>query len=574
MGGRTPKENPGVDGMAPALLSLPAAMSTLRAWLCPLMLVLAGCEGFAQLGTGTDATQRPSSCSVSSGPAAGRSPIRRLNREEYANTVRDLLSSKSPVVKTFPLDEEKLGFTNNADALAISGLLVQQYMNAAEALAAEAVTHLSDVLPCVPATVGEDACAKQFITQFGGRAFRRPLSAEESQRFVDLYTEGKKDGFASGISLVIEGMLQSPNFLYRVERGRPAQANSKTTLVTSYEMASRLSYFVWGTMPDKALFDRAAADELSTPAQLQAEVRRMLPDPRARESVARFQRQWLAFGDGMGISKDTALFPQWNSQLQADLHREISTFADHVFNVDGRIETLLTAPYTFVNARLAAFYGLPAQTGEEFVRVELPGGKRGGVLTQGALMATLSYQTQTSPIHRGKFVREHLLCQELPLPAPQLAAQIKPPEVTGAMSTRDRFAQHSSNASCSGCHSLMDPIGVAFEHFDPIGRWRDKDGAFDVKDDGKLIGTLDVDGPVNGPVDLGAKLASSSQVHECVVKEWFRYANGRAETDLDACTVETLVKGFDADGHDMRELMVKMAASDAFRYRSTEGGGE
>jgi hypothetical protein len=536
--------------------------------LLALLVLVTGCTGSIEeprRGLGTRL--------CAEGAAPGRSPIRRLNRDEYANTVRDLLSTQSTVASAFPLDEEKLGFTNNADALAISGLLTQQYMGAAELLAAEAVTHLPTLLPCDPAAAGQDPCAQQFIAEFGGRAFRRPLTEDEKKHLFEVYLEGKKDGFNQGISLIIEAALQSPHFLYRVERGTPSPPNADVAALSSWEMATRLSYFVWGSLPDSALFEAARANALGTAEEVEAQVRRMLGDPRARASVARFHRQWLSFSELPAATKDASAYPQWKPLLISDLNSEISAFVDDVFNTDGRVETLLTAPYTFLNPSLATFYGLPAPSGLGFSKVALPGGKRAGILTQGALMAMLSFQNQTSPIHRGKFVREHLLCQELTPPPPELAAKIKPPDVTAAVSTRERFAQHSKDPACSGCHSLMDPIGVAFEHFDPIGRWRDKEGAFEISDSGNLIHAEGIEGAFEGPVELGAKLSQSKEVHACVVKQWFRYANGRAETDLDACSLKGLQQSFDDAGHDMRALMVKMAVSDAFRFRSTQGGG-
>ncbi|HEV8244412.1 MAG TPA: DUF1588 domain-containing protein, partial [Polyangiaceae bacterium] len=288
-------------------------------------------------------------------------------------------------------------------------------------------------------------------------------------------------------------------------------------------------------------------------------------------AVANFHAQWLAFG---GLPAKPKSAPEYTVQVVGGLLDEVTYFVDDVFWNDGKIETLLTAPYTYLNDSLATYYGItpPGSTG--FVKVSLNNGQRAGVLTQGALMAMLAYEAQTSPIHRGKFVREHILCQEISPPPPSIANVVKPPTVDPNVVTRERFEQHSKDPTCATCHKMMDPIGVGFEHFDEIGRWRDMDGQFQIDATGEIFGTEDADGAFDGPVELGKKLAGSSEVRACVSKEWFRFANGRAETDLDNCTLAFLNENLEAAGHDMKALMIKMTVSDAFRYRAAEGGGQ
>jgi hypothetical protein len=544
----------------------------------------AGTGGSATGAAGTGAAgttpSLPAMCAASTTPRPGRSPLRRLNLAEYKRTVKDLLGVDTAAANTFPPDNTGLGFTNNADVLSVTSLLAESYMTAAETFAAAAVAKIAaaptTLLPCDPAKPsdrsGEDACAKQFIGDFGLRAFRRPLTADETTTFTGLYTTGRTGGvFADGIALVIEAMLQSADFLYRVEASDPAAAADATAPVGPYEMATRLSYFLWGTMPDKALLDAAAAGKLGAPADLEPQARRMLADARARSSVASFHGEWLNTAQVLGIDKDKTMFPQLTDSVRAALYNEVSTFVDQVFWTDGKVETLLSAPYSYVNKELAGFYGITPPAADGFQKVMLDAKQRAGIITQGAILAANAKANQTSPVLRGKFVREQLFCRQLPPPPANLV--IVAPEVTPGSTTRQRFAQHEKDAGCAACHQLMDGIGLGFEAYDPVGRWRTSDQGLPIDASGSIVNTADANGPFNGGVELATKLAGSAEVRGCVVRQWFRYANGRSEIPDDACTLGTLNQQFDSEGHDMRELLVNIVMSDAFRYRVVRGGG-
>lgn len=535
----------------------------------------AGTGGSAVAGTGGSAVISKE-CAMAA-PNPGRSPLRRLNLTEYRATMQDLLGVNTDVVNTFPPDQllssQGAGFTNNGDALVVTALLANAYLSAAEGFAKAAVTHLPNLLACDPATAGEDVCAKQFIAAFGQRAFRRPLTSEENTRFFALYGTGKAGGtFADGIELVLEALLQSPHFLYRVEKGAPATPDDPVAPVNHFEMATRLSYFFWGTTPDKTLLDAAAAGQLGTPAQIEAQVQEMLKDPRAKGAVSNFHTEWLNLGGVPYLDKDKTMFPEWTPAIGVDLFNEAETFAEQVFWSDGRSDTFFSATYSYVNKELAAFYGATPPNGNGFLQVAFNPAQRAGILTMGGILAANAKQNQTSPVLRGKFVREQLLCQELPPPPPGLV--IVPPEVTPGTTTRQRFAAHEAQASCASCHKLMDGMGVGFERYDPLGRWREKDQGLYIDDSGEIVGTADMDGKFNGVVDLATRFAKSAEVRQCIVKQWFRYANGRTDVVADACTLERLNKSFEDSGHDMRDLRVKIAVSDAFRYRSTQGGGQ
>lgn len=504
----------------------------------------------------------------------GKSPMRRLTRFEYNNTVRDLLGDTARPADRFAPDEESLGFDNNATVLGVTPVLAEQYMVAAEELSAAA--DLSALVTCDPAALGDEPCARQFIEQVGLRAYRRPLAAADIDRLLGVFLWGlEQHGFDTGIRLTLQAMLQSPHFLYRVELALAPEDGGKVAPLSDYEMASRLSYLLWGSMPDDALFAAAAAGELSTREQVRAQAERMLADPRARDAMRHFYRQWLLLEDVEVLEKDAEIYPQWSAAVPALLATETETFVDALIwdeaadaVAGGDVATLLTADYTYMNAELAAFYGIETgPAGDAWERVALDPTRASGVLTHGAVLAHNAKPNQSSPIHRGKFVREQLLCMPLPPPPDNIA--IVPPDLDPNLTTRERYSEHSENPVCSGCHELMDPIGFGFESFDGAGLWRDDENGLPIDDSGELIAT-DVDGPFFGVPELGRKLAASEQVHACVVTQYFRYAYGRAEGDQDSCTITSLNQDFAAAGYDLQSLLIAVTQTDAFMYRMTE----
>jgi hypothetical protein len=526
-------------------------------------------------GTSTTTPGQPGTMAMAcKTPDPGRSPLRRLNRVEWNNTIRDLIGDTRALANKFVLDESGGGFSNNADALLVTNLGAYQFEEAAEAVAQMAVTRLSSWMPCDAAKTGEAACAQQFVTTFGRRAFRRPLASDEVGRYMALYTAGRADGgFADGVELALEAFLQSPHFLYRVETGVPAQKVGNALPLTSYEMATRLSYFLWGTMPDDPLFQAAADNKLTTVAGVEAQARRMMMDPRAHQMVATFHDEWLDVGAIEGLAKTST---SWTSAVKTAMRTEAATFVDQVFWSDGHLPTFFSATYSYVNADLAKLYGMTPPAGTTFVKTDTNPQQRAGLVTLGGLLALHSYPDQSSPIHRGKFVREQLLCQPLPSPPNNIDGKpvvIMPPKVDPSASTRQRFAQHEAEPICASCHKLMDPIGLAFENYDPIGRWRDKDGTFPVDATGEITGT-DFDGTFNGAVELAHKLQGSKLATTCIARQWFKYANGRVEVDGDACSLAALAARMQATNQDLRELLVAISTSDAFRYRSPTGGGQ
>lgn len=524
----------------------------------------------------------------SNGP--GPAPLRRLSRREYGNTVRDLLGvTEANPALLFAPDAHAFGFDNIASAQSVSQLLAEQYDDASVSLAASAIMDLPKLLKCDPVALGEDACVRKFINDFGLRAYRRPLTTPEQTRLQALYTGAKpKYGFAAAVELVLQAMLASPNFLYRAEFGVAAMAaamsgaaSGATSGATSrampanavrlndYELATRMSYLFWGTMPDEMLFQAAAANRLGTQAELAAQAERMLADPRARETVGSFHTQWLELEELLNLTKDTRTNPTFRSALIPFWKREIETFLDDwAFKSDGRIESLLLADYTFANKSLAAFYGYPALASDSvFVKVKHDG-KRMGLLTQAALMARNANSDQSSPVLRGKFIRETILCQELPPPPNDI--EIKPPPIKAGQTTRERFGIHTQVATCAACHKMIDPVGFAFENFDAVGLYRVEDQGKPVDANAELLGT-DVDGAFSGALEMSQRMARSELPRGCMITNWFRFANGRQETPEDDCSLALLKEQFKASNYNIRKLLVALTQTNAFVFKSAGG---
>jgi hypothetical protein len=504
--------------------------------------------------------------------STGLATLRRLTRRQYDNTIRDLLQLEANAEARLDADERVGPFTGNS-IIPVTERVVDQYMTAAEDLAAEAVTaDLAGLLPCDPATTGEQACARDFIETFGRRAFRRPLAADEVALYEGVYALGaEQGGFASGIELVLEGMLQSPQFLYMLEFGGTEQAGGGELLeLDGYEIATRLSYFLWNSTPDSALLD--AAENLADPEVLEAEARRLLEDPKARDAIATFHTEWVGLHNVGEVFKDAEMFPSFDDATRSAMAVEAARFAEHVFfEGDGRLETLLTAPYTLIDEPLFAIYGIEAPAGHDPSEpVQLDATQRGGLLTQPGFLAVHAHHNQTSPVHRGVAIRRNFLCQNLPAPPPDV--DNTPPAVDPNSTTRERFDQHKSDPTCAGCHVLIDDLGLAFEHYDPVGAWRTMDGIGEVDASGNLVGADEADGEFYGALELSRILAGSDVARECVAQQWFRFAFGRSTDDEDACAMNQMYTAFAESDFDIRELLVATIMSPSFRYLRVEGG--
>ncbi len=553
-----------------------------------LALCIVACTGqvVGQVAGVTDGNVTPQptdpskASACSSGLVAAHSPVRRLNRWEYNNAVADLLGETANPASVFGAEQEGFGFNNNAEALLTDAALAEKHVLAAEAVSLRAVSDLSRLawFSCDLAaqTADEARCATQFIEQFALRAFRRPPTDAERAGLLQVFQSGKdargKDPqgkplsvFQSGVQLVIESVLVAPAFLYRLE-SRPGRLDATgpeaPTAVTGYEMASRLSFLLWGSVPDEVLLTAAASSQLVSKEDVARETKRMLAHSNARRMVTQFHSSWLDFDRILSVSKAVAVFPEFSTQTGQDMKRETERFVETaVFEGAGRFSDLLSAPYTVVNGPLATLYGLAVPAPGQWAKADSP--ERSGLLTQGSLMAFYGHSDQTSPVHRGKLVREVLLCQEIQPPPPNVSTELPP--LTAAKTARERFAQHSDSPACRGCHKLMDPIGFGFENFDGIGRYRTLENGVPIDASGALTVT-DVDGDFNGVKGLASLLAKSTTARQCYVRQWFRFAYGRGDSEADACNLERLNAAFEQSDGNILRLLAAVTESDTFLF--------
>jgi hypothetical protein len=541
--------------------------SALKAWI-------------AQLGkmSGTDLSSalhyREQEEKSGAGNNSADPELRRLTHSQYNHTVRDLLGDQTSPANQFPPEDFINGFRNQSQGQSLSPLLIESYSATAERLAKSAFrggdTH--GLIPCKPSA----ACRARFVREFGLKAFRRPLDPEEQKRYESLMA--REPDFLKGAQMVVEAMLQSPNFLFRLE----ATTDPK---LKPWAAANRLSYALWDTMPDAELFAAAARGDLSTPQGLEKIARRMLDTPRAQEALNDFISQWLRFDRLLTASKDRRKFPLYTRETAMAMTEEARTFVSDLVWNDRDFMTLFTANYGHVSLELASIYGVAAPA-KDFDRVPFPAGsERAGILGQGLFLALTSKPDDTSPTGRGLFVREQFLCQHVPDPPPGVNTNLPPVTEAKPQTNRDRMSEHATNPSCASCHKLVDPIGFGFEKFDAIGARRDKltlefrTGAPDEEDTGRRrrntkTVTLDLntmgdvaglpDSRFSSPAELGAVLAKSAQCQECVVKQYFRYTAGRPETVADRPLIRKVLEDFRNSNFRFRELIVSLTVQRQF----------
>ncbi|MDX2019637.1 MAG: DUF1592 domain-containing protein [Deltaproteobacteria bacterium] len=512
---------------------------------------------------------RDSAC-AGAAPKPGIAGLRKLTPFEYDNTVEELLRATTKPGASFPASQLVLGFDNNADAVNASTLAVEQYQSAAETLALAAVKDLPKLMGCNGGSAAaEDTCAKSFIKSFGLHAFRRPLTTAELDRFTRFYMDSKApNGFTDSVRMLVEAFLQSPHFLYRVEG-----AAKTGSVAAPYALASRLSYLIWSSMPDETLFAAAASGRLKGAGDVALQAQRMLADDRAKRGVNNFFGQWLELSRVQRLEKDAEANPTWTPAIAGLLRQETEAYVqDQVLGGKGNLKSLLTDPHSFINADLAKFYGLQAPAGSGFGRVNLNPKQRAGLLTQGALLAAAAKPRQSSPVARGYFVRDRLLCS--PPPPPPANVNAKLPEPDGTATTRQRLESHRTDPSCRGCHELLDPVGLGFEHYDAVGLWRDQDEGKPVDATGKISSAGDADGAFDGAIELATKLAGSQTVQACFAKQFFRFAFARGETDDDACTLDALSVALGGNDATFARFIATLTQTDPFMYETQAGVGQ
>jgi hypothetical protein len=512
-----------------------------------------------------------------------------LTRREYLNTVRDLLADSTSVtaddLPDEPTDTAALyTFHTVAD---VATLDATNYQQSAEALAAAAVTHMNTLLPCAATatTTNDTACLNTFMTTLAQKAYRRPLSAADKTKLMSLYNIAKAApptglglSFSPSIGFLLEGILQSGEFLYHweVDSGKadidPAALAQGMTVVRlgNYEMANRLSYFLWGTMPDQMLFDLAAQGQLTNATVVEAQVRRMLKDNAQMGSMySDFFVDWLDLDTLPDAAKDPMIYSQFTPALATEMVSEVQSFVSSTLTTGtGRFSDLMTGTNSFANKDLATLYGLTGITGTALKPVSLNPAQRSGLFTSVAFMALTGNAIGSDPPRRGKAVLTKLLCGSLP-PPPAVVPMPQP--VTPGLTTRQRFEQHSMNPCAGACHQVLDPLGFAFENYDGIGQYRSMDNALPVN----ASVTLTLDGQSQTVTDargLLALIATSDEAQTCFTTQWFRYALGRLDSGDDLGSIKTVAQTFKTATGDVRELVVGLSTSRTFRYRTPSDG--
>lgn len=510
-------------------------------------------------------------CGAASRP--GRVTIRRLNRTEYNNTVRDLTGLDLQLANDFPSDDVGNGFDNIGDVLSLPPILMEKYLAAANQIAAAVVKNEAALNKVFPQKASDEKNLEEVVevaranaSGFAMRAFRRPLAADESERLFNLMRVAWEANASKEeiIQATLTAVLASPHFLYRVEDDNPADFVDGVRPLNDFELASRLSYFLWSSMPDERLFQLAGEKKLHTAEQLNAEVDRMLADPKSSALVENFAGQWLQLRDLEGLSPDPVKFSAFDATLRKSMRRETELLFTNILKENRSILELLSADYSFVDERLAKHYGIEGVSGNEFQRVEL-NGKRRGMLMHGSILLLTSNPTRTSPVKRGKWVLENLLAEPPPPPPPNV------PELGAAGVTlgtlRQQMEQHRENPNCAVCHVKMDAVGFGLENFDAIGAWRDADGRETIDPSGTLPGGR----KFNGPLDLVQILVEDKKVEfsRCVTTKMLTYALGRGLGVADRCTISSIVNKLSEEEHRFATLVKAIVTSQPFIYQES-----
>jgi hypothetical protein len=501
----------------------------------------------------------------------GPAPLRRLTIHEYNNTVRDLLGIDSAPGRDFASDRESGGFATGGPVTTSTD--AARLLESAENMASAAAARLDSLLPCPG--IGEDAaaqaaCARGFIEKFGRRAFRRPLTTDEVADLEKVYTAHRggeiNHPFKEAVRAVLSAMLVAPQFVYRTEGfGSPPIKDGNVIRFGPHEMAARLSYGLWGTMPDDELFAAADANRLSSKAQLNQQTRRMLADPRAREAITDFHAQWLEIERLAQESKD-AKFNQFTPELVAAMGAETAAFAGDILlgpRATGSMEQLFTSSETTVTPALAQLYGATGSGA-----VTLNPAQRAGLFTQASFLAMHAGTAESNPVRRGAVVLKRVLCTEVPPPPNDDVGQPAPP--AAGLTTRERFAMHSMNA-CATCHVQMDPIGFAFENYDAIGAWRTTEQG-DPVDAAGTVKLASGELRFKNAVELMGQLARTPEARDCFSTQWLRYFLRRAELPGDQASLRAAQEVWRKSSYDIRELLVALTEMPAFTHRTLSVG--
>ncbi|HSP79013.1 MAG TPA: DUF1592 domain-containing protein [Myxococcaceae bacterium] len=515
----------------------------------------------------------PSACQGPVDP--GRVPLHRLNRAEYDNTVRDLLGDTTRPARDFPADDHGYGYDNNATILSLSPLLMEKYATTAarlveEAWQRDATSTKPMVRICTPAVANPEPCGRKILERFARRAWRRPVTPQEVDRLMGFLELARAHGesFDAGMKLALRSVLVSPHFLFRVEVD-PEPHSTQPHALNDWELASRLSYFLWSTMPDDKLMAAAEAGKLSTPEELEQQVRRMLKDPKAQALVDNFAGQWLHTRALAYVNPDPT-YVSFDEPLREAMRQEIELFFREFLRGDRPVRDMLDADFTYLNDRLADHYGLPRPGTSEMKRVSVAGHpERAGLLGKGALLTVTSHPERTSPVRRGVWVLEQLLCKPPPPPPPNV------PDLPGVdinLSVREQMRQHREDPACAGCHAMMDPIGYGLESFNVVGAWRLNEEYSGAPIDSS--GQLPTGQSFQGVVELRGILKEDPHLTTCVAEHLLIYGLGRGTLESDQCLLEQVVQEAEARNGSLTDLIISLVRSVGFTHRRGEPNQE
>lgn len=525
-------------------------------------------------GAGNTGPQPPGGPSNSS-TDPGRVVLRRLTKTEYNNTLRDLLGTTAGLPDSLALDSASGGFANEAALLTVTDAHIDQYNKVAAAAITELLSgaRRSSLVTCNIATEKE-VCARKVLQAFLPRAWRRQVTdADVEALMTSLYAKEKTAGGTDedALGLVLRASLLSPYFLYLVEID-PEPTSLKPRLLNGYEVASRLSYFMWSSLPDETLFRAAQNNELATEEQLLAQATRMLADPKAQALTSTFGSDWLDLGRLHAAAPDAKLYTGFSEAIRAAMQQETELLLRDLFTGALALDGLLLSDRTYLNDQLAAYYGLPAPHSTQPVKVMLaPAANRFGLLTHGSMMASYSHPLETAPVLRGQFILEHLLCRSVPAPPPNIPPE---PAASAGVSRKERLRVHRE-ATCAACHVLMDPLGLAFENYDAAGAYRTTDNGAAIDPSGDLG-----DGRTfSGPRELMNLLIADPAVPKCFAKNLLAFAVGRSfdETTTDQLVVDGAAAAYQGGARTFAKLVETVVRSPSFRSRrgdpSTKVGG-
>jgi hypothetical protein len=499
---------------------------------------------------------------------SGRTVIRRLSRTEYSLTVYDLLGTPTSFTDKLPDDTISEGFDAIGQFLAFSPLHAEGMEAAASALIDELFAlpstdaRRTKVLSCTLRSGSEATCARQILTAFARRAYRRPAATAEIDGLMALVDKVRTGGtYEEGLRAALTAVLLSPHFLYREETSVGVGAATQAKPLNSFELATRLSYFLWSTMPDDALSASADAGKLAADmSELSAQVDRMLKDPKAAALTTNFATQWLTLYRLDTVAPDTDVYPGYDDALRVAAQKETTTFVSHLIGDDLPLSTLIDADFTYANARLGRHYGLSV-TGDVMVRVSLTGAPRAGLLTQASFLMGNAHPHRSSPVKRGDWILDRLLCAATPPPPPNVEIPDLPAANAG-ISGRQFLEQHRKDPLCASCHNIIDPVGLGLENFDAIGAYRTVDSGIQVDASGNYLGTA-----FNGAVQLARLVAQDPRFPSCVTKQFLTYGVGRSFSSSAALTYTKALSEHSvaAQQTTWRSWIAMIAASEAFR---------